>query len=277
LFDPKLEQGQELSNDELCRIFKCGSRGGMRRSIRTNTLVLVADHTKSFYEDRWKGDVFHYTGMGLTGNQSLSFSQNKTLAESDKNGVDVFLFEVFERGRYMFQGRIKLSAEPYRETQSDFEGNKRTVLVFPLKLIEVEHPAIIPEDKFQKKEEVREKQARKLSNEELLKRISILHPKKATQKIVSDRYIRDHYVSEFVRRRANGRCQLCGNTAPFMDRMGRPYLEIHHIKWLSKGGRDGIDNAAALCPNCHRKMHILDLESDREYLLERVKLMLPED
>jgi 5-methylcytosine-specific restriction protein A len=43
-------------------------------------------------------------------------------------------------------------------------------------------------------------------------------------------------------------------------------LEVHHIQWLSNDGDDTIDNIVALCPNCHRKMHILDLEKDRIYL-----------
>ncbi|GAA0237082.1 HNH endonuclease [Metaclostridioides mangenotii] len=46
------------------------------------------------------------------------------------------------------------------------------------------------------------------------------------------------------------------------------YLEVqvHHIIWLSKGGNDDIDNTVALCPNCHKKMHILNLDKDLEHL-----------
>ena len=32
--------------------------------------------------------------------------------------------------------------------------------------------------------------------------------------------------------------------------------------WLSKGGSDSVDNTVALCPNCHRKMHIVDDPGD---------------
>ena len=61
---------------------------------------------------------------------------------------------------------------------------------------------------------------------------------------------------------ANGICQLCGNPAPFNNSDGTPYLEMHHIIWLSRRGEDSIENTVALCPNCHRKMHILDLQED---------------
>ena len=58
-----LKPGDIISNSKLIEIFKCSARGGMRRSLRTNTLALISDHTKSLYEDRRIGDIFHYTGM----------------------------------------------------------------------------------------------------------------------------------------------------------------------------------------------------------------------
>jgi 5-methylcytosine-specific restriction protein A len=72
----------------------------MRRSRETNSLVIISDHTTATYDDRWINGSFHYTGMGWKGDQSLTFHQNKTLAESESNGVNVFLFEVFEEGKY---------------------------------------------------------------------------------------------------------------------------------------------------------------------------------
>ena len=88
-----LRPGQDLSNEELCDTFSCGPQGGMRRALRTNSLVLVCNHVESIYDDRWIARVLHYTGMGQSGDQSLAFMQNKTLAESGSNGVHVHLFE----------------------------------------------------------------------------------------------------------------------------------------------------------------------------------------
>lgn len=78
---------------------------------------------------------------------------------------------------------------------------------------------------------------------------------------------RDPHIAELAKRRARGRCQLCSSDAPFKNRYGKPYLEIHHIKWLSVGGVDSIDNVVALCPNCHRKMHIVNAEKDVNTLM----------
>ena len=79
-------------------------------------------------------------------------------------------------------------------------------------------------------------------------------------------FVRDRYVSEYAKRRAQGICQLCGEPAPFADCDGVPFLETHHIIWLADGGADSIENTVALCPNCHRKMHFLDLDNDIERL-----------
>ena len=61
-----------------------------------------------------------------------------------------------------------------------------------------------------------------------------------------------------VKRIAEGKCQYCGNDAPFIDNNGQPYLEEHHVKRLADGGSDTIDNVVAICPNCHRKIHVLN-------------------
>lgn len=53
-FVPDLDYGDIISNNEIVEIFKCGNMGGMRRSHKTNTLVLICDHTKSLYEDKWR-------------------------------------------------------------------------------------------------------------------------------------------------------------------------------------------------------------------------------
>lgn len=82
---------------------------------------------------------------------------------------------------------------------------------------------------------------------------------------------RSQEIVASVRRRANGVCELCNKRAPFKDRFGNPYLEVHHIKWISRGGEDSIQNTAAICPNCHKKMRVLDLPDDRVYLSQKAK------
>ena len=85
-------------------------------------------------------------------------------------------------------------------------------------------------------------------------------------------YVRDANIAEIAKRKAKGKCQLCRQKAPFKDKFGKPYLETHHIDWLSSGGADTIENTVALCPNCHRKMHSLSLTEDVGILRERAKI-----
>ncbi|KPG97706.1 HNH endonuclease [Pseudomonas sp. RIT-PI-q] len=67
-------------------------------------------------------------------------------------------------------------------------------------------------------------------------------------------YVRDPEVRAWVRQQANGRCEGCGEPAPF-EKDGRPFLEVHHVKHLAQDGSDRPSNAVALCPNCHRRCH----------------------
>ena len=92
-----------IDNYQLCEIFKCSPQGGMRRSHRTNTLVLISDRTK-LYDDRTVNEIYHYTGMGQKGDQQLK-SQNKTLAESKSNGITVHYFEVMTKGNIHIEVR----------------------------------------------------------------------------------------------------------------------------------------------------------------------------
>ena len=272
-----ISQGQILDNGELCELFKCSSQGGMRRSHETNTLVIVSNHIKSIYEDKWIDDVMHYTGMGTSGDQSLSFAQNKTLANSKTNNVEVHLFEVFKLKEYFYQGIVKLYSEPYQEQQIDENGKKRLVWMFPVKL--VNHvPASVENKTIKLLQTVREKKAKKLDNNRLKMLVEgPSNSKPNKRKTVSESYERDEKVVQYALRRAKGFCQLCDLPAPFLKKDGTPFLEVHHIEYLSNGGDDTIENVAAICPNCHRKMHSLNVLSDINKLKEKAKEKLSND
>lgn len=69
-------------------------------------------------------------------------------------------------------------------------------------------------------------------------------------------YQRSAAVVAEVRLRSNGRCESCKKPAPFTKaKDGSPYLEVHHVIRLANGGDDTVQNAIAVCPNCHRFHH----------------------
>lgn len=78
-------------------------------------------------------------------------------------------------------------------------------------------------------------------------------------------YPRNPDVVAEVLDRAKGFCECCKKPAPFNRKekqnkdnpeyKSEPYLEVHHKIFLSQGGGDTVENAEALCPNCHREKH----------------------
>jgi 5-methylcytosine-specific restriction protein A len=81
-------------------------------------------------------------------------------------------------------------------------------------------------------------------------------PSKPEQQLVLSRvFKRNPYVIAEVLLRAAGICESCSRPAPFTRADGRPYLEVHHRIRLADGGDDTVENAIAVCPNCHRERH----------------------
>ena len=258
------------NHSDLVETFQCGNMGGMRRSRKTNTLLLICDHTKGLYDDVWYEDVLHYTGMGKVGDQVLKGNQNKTLYESGSNGIRVYLFEVLEPAKYIYRGEVKLVDKPYQNTQPDDNGNMRKVWMFPIKPIQ-KGSFKTPEKYTISDANVTSEVAASLADD-ILKKAALHHGKNKVleKQVTMSQRERDSYVSEYVKRRACGVCDLCKSAAPFKDKNGRPYLESHHVIWLANDGADTIDNAVALCPNCHRKMHSLNLPDDVKKLSEKL-------
>lgn len=252
--------GETYSNSDIVEAFKCGNMGGMRRATKTGSLVIISDKSKGFYSDEWVDGVLYYTGMGKKGDQVLRGNQNITLYESNTNGVTVHLFVVERASKYVYQGIVKLVGTPYQKDQYDFEGRKRKVWIFPIKPIadiDVDaepDPAAVA--RMPIKQLLLRSQATSSQN----------HEPKVSEVTI---YHRDPYLKETIKRIADGKCQLCGEDAPFLDTYGQPYLEEHHVKRLADGGSDTIDNVVAICPNCHRKIHILNDDRD-QVLLETI-------
>jgi HNH endonuclease len=67
-------------------------------------------------------------------------------------------------------------------------------------------------------------------------------------------YVRDSNVRKEVERRAQGRCEYCGQPG-FLRRDRSKYVETHHIIALAKDGADRVTNVIGLCPNHHKEAH----------------------
>lgn len=271
-----LKVGDYLTNDEVTMKFGCAYMGGMRASTKNNCLVLIAKHDNPLYDDQWiENDdgtrTLHYTGMGKNGPQTLD-GQNRTLAESRTNGVTIYLFESYEPNEYVFDGEVKLVADPYQAKELGEDKILRDVWKFPLQQVS-NIPAIFDENSVKAADKAKEKEVKKESDAEVEEKAKAAGKSKpGTRKVAVTQVARNQYVTEHVKRRAAGVCDGCGKKAPFDDLDGTPYLECHHVFWLANGGPDAIYNAVALCPNCHRRAHIRNKTDNK--LLDKIESYL---
>jgi hypothetical protein len=178
--------GDVLSNDEIGQRFGVGNMGGMRRSRSRNLLVLISDPFKGLYEDRWDGDILHYTGMGPSGPQSLSYAQNRTLAESSKTGIAVHLLEAMDPQKYTYVGEVELTGAPYQEEQLDNEGQARNVWMFPIKLKEGGAVPILTDEQARLIEETHARMARRLPMEQLQARANQAKKRPAIRRAIAE-------------------------------------------------------------------------------------------
>ncbi len=79
--------------------------------------------------------------------------------------------------------------------------------------------------------------------------------------------MKNYYIQTFISENKLLKCECCGKTT-FITTRNIPYLEYHHLIPFG-GGNNGPDhylNIFAICPECHRKMHFLNLdEKERLY------------
>jgi 5-methylcytosine-specific restriction protein A len=90
-------------------------------------------------------------------------------------------------------------------------------------------------------------------------------------------FVRDPAVKAWVLQTAKGICEGCDLPAPFAGQDGFPHLEVHHVVPLSSHGSDTTTNAAALCPNCHRRCHLsLDRDNFKIELFRKIPRLILE-
>ncbi len=99
-------------------------------------------------------------------------------------------------------------------------------------------------------------QAQSLSSDERRRRLAATPNIPQKVEVTTTTFVRNQYVVAEALIRAGGTCERCKRPAPFNRASdGTPYLEVHHKKRLADGGEDSVNNAVALCPNCHRHAH----------------------
>lgn len=260
-YEPPFSPGQEVTFDDIRSIVPQASFGaGILYSKNYKCLIILSKHD-FLYEDEWRGNVLHYTGTGRSGDQDINYRENKNLAESQSlsNRLPVYLFESSNR-IYTYRGEVHLSGKPYQATKPDKDGLMRKVWIFPLSL---DSGGIVSKEYINEYEKEKKKQVKKLSVDQLKNQAVKSSSKTSSyRQAISKQYTRNQSIARYTKLKANGVCELCEKPAPFFDKDGEPYLESHHVLWLERGGADSINNTVALCPNCHKKMHVVEDKND---------------
>ena len=224
-----------INNQQLCEVFLCAPQGGMRKSNRTNTLTLISDKTK-LYDDKVEGDIYHYTGMGQSGDQKMS-GQNLTLAESDNNGVKVHFFEVMKPREYTYRGQVELAGEPYQGQQKDQDGRERLVWIFPLRLKDSKAKFTKLTSAMNDKQELQEE------FKEIVEVDNLPIPQTEKERLIKGRIGQGKFKEFLIEREC--KCALCGVTNP------RVLIASHIKPWSVSTNEERLDvnNGLLLCPN----------------------------
>ncbi len=275
MFNPNIKIGDILTESELCSCFGCQTQLGIRLNKANNAIIIVSTPYKRDYADVWDGDTLYYVGTNASSNengQTLSGHGNNNgalLAVWDsRDKPTIFLFEKYERNKCTYKGVVTLCKEPFMEPKST--DSNYMIWRFPLQLIETEASVLNIDFTSLEREESKKGFDDLKHAVDNAKKSRVLGKEHISRTVKSVVFDRNPLFSSYVKKRAKGRCDLCGDEAPFIDKDGNPYLESHHVVWLSRGGIDYPDNIVAVCPNCHSRIHVLDDESDKQKLIERL-------
>lgn len=198
------------------------------------------------YDDELLDDGrFLYTGEGRDGDMTMD-KGNAAIRQHANNGDELHVFESKEEAwQVTYVGEYEYQDHNWTRLP-DRSDNMRTAIRFELvptggQEIDLGTDSLdnIPVDELYKKAEA------SVSGEG---RPSVQSRSRTT-------YTRSEVVKEYALRAADGVCQGCKNDAPFKNKDGEPFLEVHHLHRRSDGGVDHPDNVIALCPNCHRRVH----------------------
>ncbi|UCM99275.1 HNH endonuclease [Sulfurimonas sp. SWIR-19] len=150
---------------------------------------------------------------------------------------------------------IPLNSNIFIDTQSN--GTKYKFSNYQIiPYFEIKDSEIIEQTKLENNFEQNIQKSKNDSQEKRLMRLKKSNKKPSSVEVKSIQYKRNPDVVVEVLNRANGICEKCKIKAPFFRKKDNtPYLEVHHIVTLANAGDDTVENAIAVCPNCHRELH----------------------
>lgn len=250
--------------------YKGGRRySGIATFANQDFVVLVSSPTGKAhgYEDTFIDGVFHYTGEGQAGDMKFT-GGNRAVRDHVKESKRLFLFFQHRPNYLTYRGEA-FYEDHYWAERPDTNKQPRQAIIFKLSL----HTGSEVKDYSSSLSGISLSRA----NLDELREIALGRKggffNKGKKKVSESQQVRSAALRQYVRERAMGVCEGCLKSAPFITRKG-PYLECHHIHFLSDGGPDLPENVAGLCANCHRRAHFSTDAHDfnthlKEFVLSR--------
>jgi 5-methylcytosine-specific restriction protein A len=253
------QQAQEYFRKELVDFVgsKQNQSGIIWGKERPNCIIVTSGGKhghKAGYSDNRLGDgSWYYIGQGSSGDQDPRNSANALLINDNR---DVLLFTTREptakefkiRGTrsklYKYEGLFKVGGWGYVvPTQGKRTGDK---------LIRVH---LLPAQNIYSSENLDEESSEQIDAYEINSLVPTTVSGEGTTLALIEFRKRSQIVKRYALVRAKGICENCNADAPFVTTSDKPFLEVHHIFSLADDGPDETQNVAAVCPNCHRKLH----------------------
>ena len=250
---PNFDLGSHYVRKELHDQFKGNRQKGISSPAdRDFVFVFTGPSGEKYgYDDKLLDDgTLIYFGEGRVGDMEFTDNNGNTkVRDHRERGLDLYVFEeTSEDGVMSYVGEYDYESHDWTDAP-DENGKKRRAIRFRLvpadrggvPVGEVDIEGAPEEDLFV---------AARQNTEGTSSGGSTSSPSGG-----GETYTRSEVTKQFALRSADGVCQGCGEDAPFVDKNGDPFLEVHHLHRLSDGGPDRPENVVALCPNCHRRRH----------------------
>ena len=254
-----------------------GNRDEIKRKLKKNRPQLDKSRL-----GKYAGCLYRFASEMQKGHKII-LSLKKSKLSKTNIGIIVgdYEYDPAEDEPYWHSREVLWVKEDYRLPKNSLSGSRNVLneikanrKLLSLEFQKYELPNLMKEqerDEEKIKEAIKKIEQHKKEN----KPIPVPEGEKSPRKrlVLSETISRDSHVKSYVLSEADDICECCDQKAPFnRERDGRPYLEIHHLKMLADRGSDKIQNAVAICPNCHRELHYGE---NREQLLESLYKKIP--
>lgn len=211
-------------------------------------VIIKATLSGGKYANAWlePGKRLKYYFKSIKGAFGEHFQANAAILKN--RHIPVLTFARQSDGdEFVFQGVFS-----YANHHTESDGAKW------FELAKIDQPADVLVDEKHLQQELTEQveASLKTSPELRRQRLATANKKPAQVAVVTKAFVRNPDVVAEVLLRAGGVCESCNKVGPFIGKaQGTPFLEVHHKVRLADGGDDSVENAVALCPNCHREKH----------------------